>query len=170
MITLVAAFLGLADIILNADHFQIILPCDHICYKIDFWEKRTGNADSCNIIDILDHILNIQIMSIFPQLFHNAFRCLQAALHILNRIVWVHMVQFAVQHLNPASHLRQRWLIDKHGCLEPISVRAFSYVFLNTHFYCHTMISPLILFSFSYRLTILYYIICYLLFLSFFVS
>ena len=39
----------------------------------DAEQSGTDNADSCNIIDILDHILNIQIMSIFPQLLTSSF-------------------------------------------------------------------------------------------------
>ena len=60
MITHITAFLWVAYVIFDTDHFQIILLFDHIRKKIYFREKRTGDTDARNIIYIFQQSRDLE--------------------------------------------------------------------------------------------------------------
>lgn len=74
MIALITALLRMLDIILHGYHRQIILLTDHLRKLVNIGRKRTNNADSCDIVDIVHHIVNGTLVSISFQLLDNTLR------------------------------------------------------------------------------------------------
>ena len=64
METLVTADFRIFDIVFYTDHGQVILFSDHLCKTVNIRSKRADNTDSCNIVNIISHILDRTLISV----------------------------------------------------------------------------------------------------------
>ena len=96
MVAFIPIRLRLPDIILHIKNADILLPCNHLCNLINILGKGTDNADSCNITQLLHHIVNRDLQSVPLQLFYNAVRSFQSGFNMFDRSMPVNMDKLSV--------------------------------------------------------------------------
>ena len=52
---LVAVRLGIGNVILLLDQRQVVLPHEHVRYRVNILDKRTDYTDTANIVQIIYH-------------------------------------------------------------------------------------------------------------------
>lgn len=76
VITAVAVWLWIFDIVLYLDDGNVILPGDQVCNSVDIIDKGTDNTDACHVIQLILNILRSKLIAELFELFVNAFRLL----------------------------------------------------------------------------------------------
>ena len=74
VITAVAVWLWIFDIVLYLDDGNVILPGDQVCNSVDIIDKGTDNTDACHVIQLILNILRSKLIAELFELFVNAFR------------------------------------------------------------------------------------------------
>ena len=64
MIAFVSALFRVLDIIFDRHDFQIALVSDHLRQSVNIRRKRTDQPHACNVVDIPDHILDRDFVSV----------------------------------------------------------------------------------------------------------
>ena len=96
MVALVAACLGVCNVVLNGKNLDVLLVCHHVRNPVNIRSKRTDNADTGNVIHISNHIFNGGFVAVPLKLFHNAFRAFDTRLDMLNGIVTVYSLKLVI--------------------------------------------------------------------------
>ena len=81
----VAVRLGIGNVVLLLDQRQVVLPHEHVRYRVNILDKRTDHTDAANIIQIIYHRLQRDRESAPLELADNAARAFDAAFDRINR-------------------------------------------------------------------------------------
>ena len=81
----VAVRLGIGNVVFLLDQRQVVLPHEHVRYRVNILDKRTDHADTANIIQIVYHGLQRDRKSAPLELADNAARTFDAALDGIDR-------------------------------------------------------------------------------------
>lgn len=76
----VAVRLGIGNVVLLLDQRQVVLPHEHVRYRVNILDKRTDYTDTANIVQIIYHGLQRDRKSAPLELADNAARALMRLL------------------------------------------------------------------------------------------
>ena len=100
MVALVAAVLGMLDIVFERNDLQISLFGEHICDQVDIRSKRADNADAGNIPNMLYHVSDIDFVAVFLQLFYDTFRGLDPGFYMFYGCIVMYMLKLVIEDFN----------------------------------------------------------------------
>lgn len=89
VITAVAVWLWIFDIVFYLDDGNVILPGDQVCNSVDIIDKGTDNTDACHVIQLILNILRSKLIAELFELFVNAFRLFDPCFDEGDRVTFI---------------------------------------------------------------------------------
>ena len=113
----VAVRLGIGNVVLLLDQRQVVLPHEHVRYRVNILDKRTDHADTANIVQIIYHRLQRDRKSAPLELADNAARTFDAALDGINRAWLARNTRLIAQNIQLGLDLADAGFVQHHHLL-----------------------------------------------------
>ena len=114
----VAVRLGIGNVVFLLDQRQVVLPHEHVRYRVNILDKRTDYTDTANIVQIVYHGLKRHRKAAALELAHNAARRFDAALDRVDRARLARNARLVRQNVQFGLDLTNAGLIQHHNLLK----------------------------------------------------